>query len=282
MNLSNCWLYGELPGFRSSQLWLGTITSMRRTNVGTIVLSRTKGSTGDPVSFTTLTAPKQAKKAYEKGAKALRSVEEPNYAKAVSLLERAVELHPEFAAAWEALGRTRQGLGDTDGAREAFERSIEADRHFLKPYPPLIEMAVEDKEWPELESLTDRYLKMSPGAMKFRYYNSFAALKAGNLSKAESMVEMIENAGEMDRWPMTYLILAEVLSRQGDFKQAAKVYETYLSTFPSAQTSEAIRRTLYDWRELQVIDPAVELEISGVSPPADPSVASSRLEEVAP
>ena len=282
MSLSNCWLYAELPGFRSSQLWLGTVRSMRQTNVGSIVLSRIQGSTGDTVSFTTLTAPKRAKKAYEKGAKALRSVEEPNYAKAIPLLERAVELHPEFAAAWEALGRARQGLGDPDGAREAFERSIEADRHFLKPYPPLIEMAVEDEKWPELESLTDRYLKMSPGSMKFRYYNSFAALKAGNLSKAESMVEMIENAGEMDRWPMSYLILAEVLSRQGEFEQAAKVYETYLSTFPNAQTSEAIRRTLYDWRELQVIVPAIELEISSASQATDPSLASSEQEKVDP
>ena len=282
MNLSNCRLYAELPGFRSSQLWLGTIRSMRRTNVGTIVLSRIKGSTGAPVSFTTLMAPKQAKKAYEKGAKALRSVEEPNYAKAVPLLERAVELHPEFAAAWEALGRTRQGLGDTDGAREAFERSIEADHHFLKPYPPLIEMAVEDKKWPELESLTDRYLKMSPGATKFRYYNSFAALKAGNLLKAESMVEMIENAGEMDRWPMSYLILAEVLSRQGEFEQAAKLYETYLSTFPNAQTSEAIRRTLYDWRELQVIKAAIELEISSVSKATDPFPCEFRARKGSP
>ena len=282
LNLSNCWLYADLPGFRSSQVWLEPMRSLTRANVGTIVLSRIKGSTGDTVSFTTLTAPKRAKKAYEKGAKALRSVEEPNYTRAIPLLERAVELHPEFAAAWEALGRARQGLGDPDGAREAFERSIEADRHFLKPYPPLIEMAVENEKWPQLESLTDRYLKMSPGSMKFRYYNSFAALKAGNLSKAESMVEMIENAGEMDRWPMSYLILAEVLSRRGEFEQAAKVYETYLSTFPNAQTSETIRRTLYDWKELQVIVPAIELEISSASQATDTSLANSEQEKVAP
>ena len=274
LNLSHCWLYAEFPGHRSDRLWLGMTRPMSHVKVGTITLRRIGGTTGDSVSLTTLTAPKKARKAYEKAARALRSVEEPNYAKAIPLLERAVELHPEFAAAWEALGRARQGLGDTGSAREAFERSIEIDDRFLKPYPPLIAMAVADKDWTELESLTDRYLAMSPGSMEFRFYNSFAALETGNLSKAELMLEMIENAGEMGNWPLSYLVLAEVHTVRGEFKQAAMLYGTYLSTFPNGQYSEHVRRTLYDWSELQIIDP-VDLELSTIPQSAQTTVASS-------
>lgn len=281
LNLSNCWLFAEFPGHRSDRLWLGMTRPMSQTKVGTIVLSPIEGASGDPVSFTTLTAPKKARKAYEKAARALRSVEEPNYAKAIPLLERAVELHPEFAAAWEALGRARRGLGDTERAREAFERSIEIDGRFLKPYPPLIEMAVADEDWTELESLTDRYLAMSPGSMEFRFYNSFAALENGNLSKAELMVEMIENAGEMDSWPLSYLVLAEVHTGRGEFEQAAMLYETYLSTFPNGQHSEDVKRILHDWSELRIIDP-VDLELSTIPQPARTTVASSASEKVAP
>jgi len=249
--------------------------------VDSIVLSPIEGASGDPVSLTTLTAPKPARKAYEKAEKALRSVEDPDYARAVPLLERAVELHPEFAAAWEALGRARLGLGERESAREAFERAVEIDGRFLKPYLALIEMAVEDKDWTELESLTDRYLAMSPGSMKLRLFNSFAALKNGKSSKAKAMAEMIENAGEMDDWPMTYLILAEVYSDWGEFKEAAKLYEAYLSTLPDGQYSEQIKRTLYDWSELRVIEP-VGFEISSVSKAAHTPVASSTSKEVAP
>ena len=256
VSLSNCRLHAELPGYRSTRLWLGMSRQMSRNNVGTIVLSPSKGASGDPVSLTTLTAPTRARKVYEKGAKALRSVDEPDYATAIPLLERAVELHPEFAAAWEALGRARQGVGETASAREAFERSVDIDDRFLKPHLPLIEMAVARKDWTELEPLTDRYLAMSPGNMKLRLYNSFAALKNGKSSKAEAMVEMIGNAGEMDKLPMSYLVLAEVRSRLGEFEEAAKLYEIYLRTLPYGQYSKAVRRTLYDWRELQVIDPA--------------------------
>ena len=281
MSLSNCWLYAELPGYRSERLWLGMGRPMYRINFGTIVLSRIKGASGDSVSFTTLTAPKRARRAYEKGAKAIQSVEEPDYATAIPLLERAVELHPEFAAAWEALGRARQGLGEMASAREAFERSIEIDDRFLEPYLPLIEMAVTEKDWRELESLTDRYLAMSPRPMKLRLYNSFAALKTGKSSKAEAMVEMIDNAGEMDNWPMSYLILAEVHSRRGEFKQAAMLYEMYLRTLPNGQYSEVVKRTLYDWSELQVIDPA-DTERPDISQAVRVPIASSAPAEVAP
>lgn len=281
MNLSHCWLYAELPGYRSSEVWLGMSRGMTLSKVGTIVLSPIEGASGGPVSFTTLTAPKQAKKAYERGAKALRSVEEPDHARAIPFLERAVEVHPEFAAAWEALGRARLGLGERAGAREAFERAVEIDDRFLKPYVALTEMAVEEKDWIELESLTDRYLAMSPGSMKMRLFNSFAALKSGKSSKAKAMAEMIENAGEMDDWPMTYLILAEVYTDWGEFKEAAKLYEAYLSTLPDGQYSEQIKRTLYDWSELRVIEP-VGFEISIASKAAHTPVGSSASEAVAP
>lgn len=280
-NLSDCSLYAELPGYQSTRLWLGMSLPMSRNNVGTIVLSRIQGVSGDSVSFTTLTAPKRARKAYEKGAEALRSVEEPDHATAIPLLERAVELHPEFAAAWEALGRARQGLGETERAREAFERSVEIDDRFLKPYVPLIEMAVAEKDWSKLESLTDRYLAMSPGSMKFRLFNSFAALKTDKPSKAEAMVEMMDNAGEVDNWPMSYLILAEVHSRRGEFTQAAKLYKTYLRTLPNGQYSEAVKRTLYDWSELGVIDRA-DVELPTTSQAVRMPIARSASAESVP
>ena len=117
--------------------------------------------------------------------------------------------------------------------------------------------------------------------MEFRFYNSFAALENGNLSKAELMVEMIENAGEMDSWPLSYLVLAEVHTGRGEFEQAAMLYETYLSTFPNGQHSEDVKRILHDWSELRIIDP-VDLELSTIPQPARTTVASSASEKVAP
>jgi predicted TPR repeat methyltransferase len=48
-------------------------------------------------------------------------------AAAADLFAQAVELAPGFASAWFALGEARVALGDTQGARAAFERAQAAD-----------------------------------------------------------------------------------------------------------------------------------------------------------
>jgi predicted TPR repeat methyltransferase len=49
-------------------------------------------------------------------------------AAAADLYAQAVELAPDFASAWFALGEAREALGDRDGARAAFARARDADR----------------------------------------------------------------------------------------------------------------------------------------------------------
>jgi predicted TPR repeat methyltransferase len=52
---------------------------------------------------------------------------EGDLAAAADLYAQAVELAPGFASAWFALGEAREALGDRDGARAAFERTVGAD-----------------------------------------------------------------------------------------------------------------------------------------------------------
>lgn len=47
-------------------------------------------------------------------------------AAAMPHLERAVELDPAYSAAWKLLGKARGALGDTAGARAAYEQGIAA------------------------------------------------------------------------------------------------------------------------------------------------------------
>jgi tetratricopeptide (TPR) repeat protein len=46
---------------------------------------------------------------------------------AAEILERGLEIHPRYVAAWVALGRTRQSAGDLVAAEEAYARALELD-----------------------------------------------------------------------------------------------------------------------------------------------------------
>jgi Flp pilus assembly protein TadD len=55
-------------------------------------------------------------------------VREKRYAEAATHLSRAVELDPEYSAAWKVYARCLMDNGDTEGARNALERGLAVAR----------------------------------------------------------------------------------------------------------------------------------------------------------
>src|SRR5205085_3424026 len=66
-NLMGCELQASLPGFRSDTVNLANRRSLDNPEVGTLVLHRLGNVEGLTISATSALAPKDAKKAYEKG-----------------------------------------------------------------------------------------------------------------------------------------------------------------------------------------------------------------------
>ncbi len=252
-NLSQCHLEAGLPGYRTDRLALGMVR-MGSNDVGLIVVHRLEGLIGDTVSITTLTAPANARKAYQKGIKALRK-RSPNRERAARHLESAVEAYPEYAAAWLALGKAREGLDDPDGARQAYSRSIEADPKFLWPYEPLIELAADRNDWIKVESLTELYLKLSPRSSKMRFLSALASVRLKNLERAEAMVQSMDELNEKDDWPLSYAIMAAVHEDRAEWEKAASEYEMYIGRSPDHKTVDEAKRRLYEWEMLRIIEP---------------------------
>ena len=253
-DLSICVLYGEAPGYRSDRLrLLAPRTSGQAGNyVGQIVMESIDGVLGHTVSMTTASAPGNSRQAYDKGMRLLHS-KNPNYKKAIGHFERAVETYPGFAAAWLALGESRLGLGDEAGAGQAFARSSEVDPKFLPPYDYTMKIALNRKEWAKLESLTDRYLELSPKSAEARLMGTIAAVNLDNLPKANSLASSILAMGEANDWPLTYFLMAKIHERRAEFKMAAEYYRAFLCLSPNSETALQIQTRLSEWEALQVI-----------------------------
>lgn len=252
--LPGCDLRAQLKGFRSSRVQLGTVRGSARIDVGLITLYPLHGLTGSSASVTTLAAPPNARRAYRKGLNALRRAQ-PDFRKAANFFERTLEIHPEHAPAWAALGEARAALEDEDGAQEAFARSIESDPNLLHPYDAMIQIAVNARDWEKLDSLTGKYLRLEAGSARVRFYSAVAALELNDIERAESIIERMEELGETDEWPMSYFLMALARERLADLETAADYYEKYTETSTDADTLQIARRKIHDWGHLQVIEP---------------------------
>ncbi len=257
-DLSSCVLRAELSGFRSDDVQLGMYSTLGNNDVGVIVLHRIDGVLGDIVSALTLKAPKKALKAYENGLREMRK-KKPNYKKGVAELERAVSLYPEFAAAWAAMGDAKLGLNDAQGAKVAFSEAVEHDPGYLKPYEPLIRMAVEQNDWQGLETLGSAYLELNPGSGSVRFYTALAALNSGHHDKAEAMVLTMRQGDDARRFPQSYQIMGMIHEQRAEFEKAADQYRSFVSLSGQRQNPgqtpyvQEVKRKLHEWEMLGVI-----------------------------
>ena len=255
VDLTGCDLRASLPGYTSDMLSLGIRRPMDNPDVGLIVLHRIAGVVGNVVSVTTLAAPPKANKAYQSGLKEMRK-KKPNYKKGAAQFEKAVAEYPEFAAAWAALGDARMAMQDETGAQEAFTKSLGADPKYLKPYNPLLQMALRQQDWTSLERLGSRYLELNPNQMQLQFYVAVAAINNGNPQKAEETVRAIRAGDRKDDFPQSHQIMGLIHSQRGEFAQAAGEYRAYLAKQPDGSGAAHLKKQLNEWEVLGVIEPA--------------------------
>ena len=173
LNLATCELQANLPGFRSEVVSLGVRKSLDNPDVGLIVLYRLGSGHGTVVSRSTLQAPKKPRRAFDKAVKELTK-KKTDYSKAARNLERAVQLYPQFAEAWNLLGEVRLALRDWSGAREAFRRSVAEEPNYITPYLTLAKIQVRRQEWEDVAQLTSRVIELSPDMTQAYYFNAVA------------------------------------------------------------------------------------------------------------
>ena len=253
VDLTGCELRAVLPGYRSDVITLGRRTAYDKPDIGMIVLHRLENVESTAVSITTLAAPKQAKKAYEKALKELLGTK-PNPKKASKDLERAVSEYPKFAAAWALLGETRLAMGDDAGAREALQNAIEADAKYLKPYVPLVKLAMKSNHWEQAAQLADDVLRLNPHHKEIRYYHAVAGFQLGNMGAAEKSALAIKSGRGAQSFPLAHHLLGMIHPRQGDFPRAATDFRTFLKAQPDSPIAPDVRRQLSEWEALGVIE----------------------------
>ena len=213
LDLTGCELRASLSGFRSDQVMLTRRRPMDNPDVGVIVLHPLAGFQGEIVSATTLTAPKKAKANYDKGVRELRKPQ-PKFDKAAEYLEAAVAEHPQFASAWTWLAEARIRMSDQDGAEEALTKSIEADPAYIRPYEPLVNIAVQKEDWPRVVELADATLRMYPGHTQIRYYKAVAAYRLGQLEVAEATARDIAGGADGKEFPQAHQMMGVIQSEK--------------------------------------------------------------------
>lgn len=250
LDLTGCELRAVLAGYQSSVVILRlTGGDTWQYEVGTIFLKRLGNAPGTTISVTSMAAPKDAMRAYEKAQKA--KAEKPEEAE--KYLTKAVEIYPQFAAAWTLLGDIHRQRNEFDAARTDYARAAAADPQFVNPTYGLAVIAMQEKKWDEAVRLSDQVLKLNAGAFPLAYF--FSAAANYNLQKFEAAEDSARKFKALDTQhahPDVCLLLSYVLSRKQDYAGAAHEIRDYLAAAPNSPDAEQLKADAKRYEDLSV------------------------------
>lgn len=240
--LVNCDLRARLAGYRSQIIPLTERRPMDNPDVGTILLHREGAETGSTVSASSLAAPKDARKAFDK---AEESMQKGKVDDAYKSYQKAVSLYRGYAAAWCQLGKIEAGSGRFDAARLSFGEAVKADAKFPDSYVELGALAVNDKKWQEAVDLTDQALKLNSFDYPLAWFdNAVANYNLNHMELAEQSALKTVRLDTLHKYPQVDYLEGLIRLNLKDYKSAAEHIRTYLSRAPDALDSAQAREQL--------------------------------------
>jgi tetratricopeptide (TPR) repeat protein len=255
--LRNCDLRASTSGFHDGVISLVELDTFgSNIDVGVIVVQRATKIEGMTLSASPYKAPKDARRAYEKGLDAERK---GKLANARKYFGTAVQIYPKYANAWFQLGTVLEKENQKDAARTAYTQATTIDNRFLPPYLSLASMAYEAANWTEVLNFTGHILDLDPlnhaavtayivdldplNYADAYFYNAVANYKLNKIEDAEKSGLKAEHI-LLTRFPQLHLLLAEIFARKNDYTTAISEIQTYLELAPHAKNADQVRAQL--------------------------------------
>jgi tetratricopeptide (TPR) repeat protein len=241
-NLAGCELRANLPGFQSDSVLLAFRNPLDNPDVGIIHIRRLANVEGYTFSITTALAPKDAKKAFDKG---LDHVKKKKWADAERELNKAVAGYPKYAIAWYELGRVYQQQKKFEDATRAHTEAIKHDPKFVSPYAQLAVVAVVQQKWDEVAEHTAQVVKLNPYVAPEIYF--YSAVANYNLQKMDVAEQHARQAAKLDsdhKTPRINHLLGLILAQKEDYQDAADNMRIYLKFSPNAADVSTVKEML--------------------------------------
>ena len=121
--------------------------------------SSEEGPKGPEVFIGDLKAPNKAKRLYRRG---LSELHRQHWRTAEGLLQKSVDLYPEFSGAYNALGVAASENGDFEVANTAFRKAIALRKNYSEAYLNFAKSLLQQKNCAEAEALLNEFLSVDP------------------------------------------------------------------------------------------------------------------------
>jgi hypothetical protein len=194
------------------------------------------------VSATRLMVPGKASGEYQKACGALK---DKKLDAAEQHVRKALDVYPNYAAAWVLLGQILAREEKRVDARAACSQAMHVDASYVPPYICLADFAVRDGDWDQVSVLADRAQALDPVNDPFTFY--FTASVELHFKQIHQAEANAEKALSLDLWhhmPELHYLMAQIDEAKGDLHDEAIHLREYLKQAPNSADSAMAKTSL--------------------------------------
>jgi tetratricopeptide (TPR) repeat protein len=197
------------------------------------------------VSASQLSIPEKAQKLYEDAHRALSHREAPAAEKS---LEEAVEIAPQFSAAWNELGTIAYQTQRFDRAEQCFRQALEDDPRAYEPLVNLGGVLVTVHRTDEALTFNIRAVLARPNDALAQSQLGLTYFQADNFDLALKHLDLARHI-DPGHFSCPQLTIAEIYLRRGEHKEAADVMEEFLKYHPDWPSAAKMRDVIAQLRQ---------------------------------
>lgn len=193
------------------------------------------------ISVGRLSIPPRALRKHEEAQKHLskRDVE-----RARQSLKEAVQIAPQFMAAWNSLGVIAYQTRQYPAAEEHFRAALKAEPGAYEPTVNLGGVLLNLNRPAEALSYNQYAVLQHPGDALAHSQLGMTYFQLGNLDRAEHHLTTARRI-DPSHFSQPQLLLSQIHLRRGDSKAAVQEWQEYLARYPDAPGAEQVRHWIH-------------------------------------
>jgi len=191
------------------------------------------GGPGGMISAVALNIPE---KAHSEFKKALEEANKKKYDNAVKHLNKATEIYPRYAQAFDLWGVITAQTSPFD-AKKYFQQAIAADDKYPKAYVHLAKAEITAKDYNKANALLTKSSQLEPRSAECLFLLAYSNLELGRFDDAIATARRVHELDHND-YVLVHFIAGEAYARKGARDQAIEQYSQYLKEAPMGPQAE--------------------------------------------
>jgi tetratricopeptide (TPR) repeat protein len=195
------------------------------------------GGQNKPISAAELNVPDKARKEFDKGTDAMGK---SHWDEAEKHFEKAAEIYPRYASAFNNLGIVAINQNKLPAARGYFQQAINLDDHLASAYLNISKLDYNEHRLKDAQAPLAKALTIDPLNVEAMLLMAASQLGTGGLEQAIAYAHRIHTLPHQ-KFAISHIIAAQAFERSKKVTEAIGEYQLYLQEAPQSPLAQNAR-----------------------------------------